>query len=230
MLNSRLSGGKGGEIPNYHPGTPWHKGDPDAKNSHMDFVDIDRATTQQRLNLVHDRSFGSSHPPHKRISVRSQAQFTQERKQICMQICVQTLWCCMQPVWTLPLTTMCSIVCMVPSARCSASCVNGPQILFCDLDIAHSAIYIFYWKQWHQYKLIISTKEWRHSLIYVRSLHSKYCQNGPFLCGLILTPRLKKSLKYLQLSPSSNALDNRLISQVENGENELQNELGQKII
>ncbi len=38
------------------------------------------------------------------------------RKQICMQICVQTLWCCVQPVWTLLFTTV-----------CSASCVNGAQ-------------------------------------------------------------------------------------------------------
>ncbi len=48
-------------------------------------------------------------------------------KQICVQICAQTLWCCMQPVWTLPFA--CSnvsqcIACEVPSARCSASCVN----------------------------------------------------------------------------------------------------------
>ncbi len=34
------------------------------------------------------------------------------RKQICMQICVQTLWCCLQPVWTLALTTVCPINCL----------------------------------------------------------------------------------------------------------------------
>ncbi len=36
------------------------------------------------------------------------------RKQICMQICLQTqtLWCCLQAVWTLPLTIMCSKICM----------------------------------------------------------------------------------------------------------------------
>ncbi len=28
----------------------------------------------------------------------------------CQQICVQTLWCCLQAVWTLPLTTICSII------------------------------------------------------------------------------------------------------------------------
>ncbi len=33
-------------------------------------------------------------------------------KQICIQICVQTLWCCLQPVWTLPLTAVCSIICV----------------------------------------------------------------------------------------------------------------------
>ena len=33
-------------------------------------------------------------------------------KQICTQIYVQTLWCCLQAVWTLPLTTMCSIICI----------------------------------------------------------------------------------------------------------------------
>ncbi len=32
------------------------------------------------------------------------------RKHICMQICVQTLWCCLQAVWTLPFTTMCFII------------------------------------------------------------------------------------------------------------------------
>ncbi len=47
------------------------------------------------------------------------------RKQICTQICMQTLWCCVQPVWTLPFAAMCPIACVVPSARCSASCVNG---------------------------------------------------------------------------------------------------------
>ncbi len=34
------------------------------------------------------------------------------RKQICAQICVQTLWCCLQPVWTLLFTAVCSIICM----------------------------------------------------------------------------------------------------------------------
>ena len=34
------------------------------------------------------------------------------REQICTQICMQTLSCCMQPVWTLPFTTVCSIICM----------------------------------------------------------------------------------------------------------------------
>ena len=29
-----------------------------------------------------------------------------------MQICVQTLWCCLQPVWTLPFTAVCSIICV----------------------------------------------------------------------------------------------------------------------
>ena len=28
------------------------------------------------------------------------------------QICVQTLWCCLQPVWTLPLTIMCCKMCL----------------------------------------------------------------------------------------------------------------------
>ncbi len=34
------------------------------------------------------------------------------RKHICTQICMQTLWCCLQAVWTLLLTTMCSIICV----------------------------------------------------------------------------------------------------------------------
>ena len=34
------------------------------------------------------------------------------RNQICMQICTQTLWCCLQPVWTLPFTAVCSIICV----------------------------------------------------------------------------------------------------------------------
>ncbi len=39
----------------------------------------------------------------------------------------ESLWCCMQPVWTLLFAAMCPIARVVPSARCSASCVNGPQ-------------------------------------------------------------------------------------------------------
>ena len=34
------------------------------------------------------------------------------RNQVCTQICMQTLWCCLQAVWTLPLTTMCSKICV----------------------------------------------------------------------------------------------------------------------
>ncbi len=34
------------------------------------------------------------------------------RKHICTQICMQTLWCCLQVVWTLRLNTMCSIIYM----------------------------------------------------------------------------------------------------------------------
>ena len=33
-------------------------------------------------------------------------------KQICAQIWVQTLWCCLQPVWTLPFTAVCSRICV----------------------------------------------------------------------------------------------------------------------
>ncbi len=38
------------------------------------------------------------------------------RKQIGAQICVQTLWCCLQPLWTLPLTTVCPIICLLGGA------------------------------------------------------------------------------------------------------------------
>ncbi len=34
------------------------------------------------------------------------------RKRICAQICMQTLWCCLQPVWILSFTAVCSIICM----------------------------------------------------------------------------------------------------------------------
>ncbi len=39
-------------------------------------------------------------------------------EQICMQICVQTLWCCLCAGWTLPLTTMpllscCEVLCVL---------------------------------------------------------------------------------------------------------------------
>ncbi len=34
------------------------------------------------------------------------------RKQICAQIWVQTLWCFLQPVWTLTFATMCSRICV----------------------------------------------------------------------------------------------------------------------
>ena len=62
-----------------------------------------------------------SHYWHK----NSWAPFTQERKQICTQICLQTLWCCMQPMWTLPLTTMCSIICVRMLKVLRVLCVNG---------------------------------------------------------------------------------------------------------
>ena len=39
------------------------------------------------------------------------APFTQDAYQICTQICVQTLWCSLQPVWTLPFTAVCSFAC-----------------------------------------------------------------------------------------------------------------------
>ena len=41
-----------------------------------------------------------------------------------MQICVQTLWCCLQPVWTLPLTKVCSIILRARVVRSSTSSVN----------------------------------------------------------------------------------------------------------
>ncbi len=52
------------------------------------------------------------------------------RKHICMQICVQTLWCCMQPVWTLPLTTMCSIICMRLLRGDPRPVWTGPKFIF----------------------------------------------------------------------------------------------------
>ena len=40
---------------------------------------------------------------------------------------------CMQPVWTLPFTAVCSIICKrVAVARCSASCVNWASWLCCE--------------------------------------------------------------------------------------------------
>ncbi len=68
---------------------------------------------------------------HKKSPIMSLLRFRSHRmrKQICRQICVQTLWCCLQCVWTLPLTIMCSKICMyTPVARCSASCVNGALV------------------------------------------------------------------------------------------------------
>ena len=41
---------------------------------------------------------------------------------------IQNLRCCLQTVWTLLFARMCrSIISMLPSARCSASCVDGAQ-------------------------------------------------------------------------------------------------------
>ncbi len=34
------------------------------------------------------------------------------RQQICRQICMQTLWCCLQPMWILPFTAVCPIICV----------------------------------------------------------------------------------------------------------------------
>ena len=50
------------------------------------------------------------------------------RRQICMQICVQTLWCCLQPVWTLPFTAVCPIICACLLKVLRALCERGPSI------------------------------------------------------------------------------------------------------
>ena len=49
------------------------------------------------------------------------------RKQVCVQICVQTLWCCLQPVWTLPFDYSVFHNLRAFVAGCSASSVNGAE-------------------------------------------------------------------------------------------------------
>ena len=68
------------------------------------------------------------------------------RKQICMQSCVQTLWCCLQPVWTLPLTTVCSMICVrvlqkVLCVLCERGLVLNINLWF--LSLSHATQIMF---------------------------------------------------------------------------------------
>ena len=56
-------------------------------------------------------------------------------KQICVQICMQTLWCCLQPVWTLPFAAVCPIICLrllqgAPRPVWMGPCTAAEKILF----------------------------------------------------------------------------------------------------
>ncbi len=60
-------------------------------------------------------------------------------KQICTQIWVQTLWCCLQPVWTLPLTTVCSIFCVRLLQGAPHPVWTGPKFCPHPLQLQHPA-------------------------------------------------------------------------------------------
>ncbi len=57
--------------------------------------------TQDNVSLLSNKN---------KVSVRPRSH--RMRKHICVQICMQIFWCCLQSVWTLPLTAVYSIICM----------------------------------------------------------------------------------------------------------------------
>ena len=65
----------------------------------------------QRIPLFWSSLRGASRPVWTGPEGLCDACLHRTRKRICTQICVQTLWCFLRAVWTLALTTMCSIFC-----------------------------------------------------------------------------------------------------------------------
>ena len=59
-----------------------------------------------------------------------------------MQICVQTLWCCLQAVWILPLTTVCSTICVRPLQGVLRPVWTGPKPASRSLSRTHHVKHI----------------------------------------------------------------------------------------
>ena len=53
------------------------------------------------------------------------------RKQLCTQLCMQTLCCCLQSLWTLPLTIMCSKICICLLRGVPRPVWTGPDLILC---------------------------------------------------------------------------------------------------